>query len=117
MHGKVSTITYSGEERASQNYETKNFPLKNGENLEGVGQSLLMPSVQNRLDPLQFAYPQGRSTTDAVVTVSHRITGHLAENSNNIACVLFLDFSSAFNCIKPHVMVNKLSNLGVPEPL
>ena len=37
---------------------------------------------------------------------------HLEKNRND-ARVLFIDFSSAFNTIQPHVMVQKLKNLNV----
>jgi hypothetical protein len=85
--------------------------------LERVGLSLLMPIVEHAIDPLQFAYIRGRSTADAVTTALHRITSHLDARSSNTARVLFLDYSSAFNTIQPHLMVNKLNNLNVPEIL
>ena len=82
--------------------------------LERVGLNLTMPYVESRLDPMQFAYLKGRSTNDAVVTVIHRIAEHLDKHSSHTARVLYIDFSSAFNTIQPHKMVEKLEQLQVP---
>ena len=85
--------------------------------LERVGLYLLMPYVEHLMDPLQFAYVKARSTNDAIVTVIHRITEHLDRRSSNTARVLFIDFSSAFNTIQPHLMIQKLEQLNVPPSL
>ena len=42
----------------------------------------------------------------------NNILKHLEKNCN-YARVLFIDFSSAFNTIQPHVMVQKLKDLNV----
>ena len=85
--------------------------------LERVGLSLLMPHVQEFLDPLQFAYINKRSTDDAVCYLLHRITKHLDTCSSNTARILFIDFSSAFNTIQPHLMFGKLKSFCVPDGL
>ena len=83
--------------------------------LERVVLELLMPYVRNQLDPLQFAYISGRSTDDAICTLVHRIAKHLDAKPSNTARVLFIDYSSAFNTIQPHLMLRKLNSLGVPS--
>ena len=82
--------------------------------LEKVGLSLLMPYVEEHFDSLQFAYINGRSTEDAICTMVHRTTKHLDAKSTNTARALFIDYSSAFNTIQPHLMLEKLNNLNVP---
>ena len=76
-----------------------------------------MPHVQDQVDPLQFAYQSGRSTDDAVSTLIHRITKHLDAKSSNTVKILFIDFSSAFNTIQPHLMLEKLDRFRVPTYL
>ncbi len=56
------------------------------------------------LDPLQFAYRLNRGVQDATVTVLNLILKHLEGNRNH-ARLLFVDFSSAFNTIQPHLLV------------
>ena len=85
--------------------------------MERVGLSLLMPYVEDALDPLQFAYLKGRSTDDAACTLIHRLTKHLDAKSSYTARATFIDYSSAFNTIQPHILVPKLNALNVPAYL
>ena len=59
------------------------------------------------LDPLQFAYRAGRGVEDATLTLLNLIYKHI-EGSKTHARVLFVDFSSAFNTIQPHILTSKL---------
>ena len=88
-----------------------------GKCLERIILDLLMPYICDKLDPLQFAYVNGRSTEDATCTLVHRVCQHLDAKTSNTARDLFLDYSSAFNCIQPHIMMNKLVALGVSASL
>ena len=63
-------------------------------------------------DPLQFAYSRNRSTEDAIVTITHSVVQHL-ERPGSYARLLFLDFSSAFNTIQPHLLMQKLMVMDV----
>ena len=65
------------------------------------------------LDPLQFAYRANRSTEDAVNMALHYILQHL-DTAATYARILFVDFSSAFNTILPHILERQLSQLRVP---
>ena len=73
---------------------------------------LLLNEVKEQLDPLQFAYKAKRNVEDACLLFTNNILKHLEKN-RNYARVLFIDFSSAFNTIPPHVMVQKLKDLNV----
>ena len=82
--------------------------------LERVGLALLMPHVEGSLDPLQFAYINGRSTDDATCYLLHRLTKHLDDRYSNTVRATFIDYSSTFNTIQPHILMNKLNHLDVP---
>ncbi len=69
-------------------------------------------SLPNTLDPLQFAYRPNRSTDDAISSTLHLALTHL-ENKDSYVRMLFIDFSSAFNTIIPHQLINKLNLLGL----
>ena len=67
------------------------------------------------LDPHQFAYREKRSTEDAIATALHTALSHLEQQGSYVR-MLFVDYSSAFNTILPHKLMNKLVNLGIPHP-
>ena len=71
--------------------------------------------IPDSLDPLQFAYRKNRSVDDAVALALHSTLDHL-EKSKTYTRMLFLDYSSAFNTIRPMKLTVKLANLGVPTP-
>ena len=75
----------------------------------------LLSQVSPSLDPLQFAYRQNRSVEDAVTTVLHTTYSHL-EKPGAYTRILFVDFSSAFNCMQPLILCTKLQELQV-DPL
>ena len=51
-------------------------------------------------DPYQFTYRENRSTEDAIAIVLHTLLEHL-EQKNTYARLLFVDYCSAFNTIRP----------------
>jgi len=63
--------------------------------------------VEDSLDPLQFAHRARRGVEDATATLSNLVLKHL-EGRKTQARILFVDFSSAFNTIQPHILVEKL---------
>ncbi len=63
--------------------------------------------TQSLLDPLQFAYQARRGVEDAPSTLLNMIMKHLDGRKTHVR-LLFVDFSSAFNSIQPHVLVNQL---------
>ena len=76
--------------------------------------SQLSESVQDNLDPFQFAYRQQRSTEDAVATLMHLVSKHLdALKIKPYARVPFIDFSSAFNTIQPDILLSKMIHMGM----
>ena len=76
----------------------------------------LWAETASKQDPLQFACKQNRNTEDAVLTLLHHLYEHL-DRQKTYARVLFIDFSSAFNTIQPHLMVKKLLAMSVNPAL
>lgn len=76
----------------------------------------LMNTVQANLDPLQFAYRPGRGVDDAIITLLNLIMSHL-EGVKNFVRLLFIDFTSAFNCIQPHILAERLLNYNIDRGL
>lgn len=74
--------------------------------------NMLKSEVVGYLDPLQFAYRQGCSTEDAVISDTHLIKNYL-EDLKAYARVLFADFSSDFNTVQPYLIIQKLINMKV----
>ena len=72
----------------------------------------IQTQTKHALDPLQFAYKANRSTDDATLTLLHNAYTHL-DAPGSFVRILFIDFSSAFNTIQPHLMALKLLNLSV----
>ena len=81
---------------------------------EHVVLSKLETLVKDYLDPLQFAYRKNRSTDDAVLYSLENIYSHLEKTGSTVR-IMFFDFSSAFNTIEPHLLVQKLLNMKLPS--
>ena len=69
----------------------------------------LMKRTKPHLDQYQFAYNHNRSTKDATLTLLHNAYTHL-EKPGSFVRIVFIDFSSAFNTIQPHLMASKFRN-------
>ena len=59
-----------------------------------------------------LAYQNNRSGDDATLTLLHHVYTHL-EKPGAFARLLFIDFSSAFYTIQPHLMARKLLKFNV----
>ena len=71
-------------------------------------ETIIVKEIKKRLtpvqDPMQFAYREKRSVDDAILVFWDNIYQHL-DTPRNYCRVLFIDFSSAFNTIQPHLML------------
>ncbi len=65
--------------------------------------------TEHLFDPLQFAYRTKGGVRDATLTLLTYIYCHL-QGSNSHGRLLFVYFSSAFNTIQPHLLVQKLTD-------
>ena len=76
----------------------------------------LIQPIQEKLDIYQFAYQPKKSVQDAVLSFTHEIYQRL-DKQQCYARALFIDFSSAFNTIRPFLLLEKLKHLGVKPSL
>lgn len=74
---------------------------------EKLVKSEILKSTEQDLDPMQLAYRPNRGVEDATVTLLNFLFKHLEEKGTH-ARLLFIDFSSAFNTIQPHVLSLRL---------
>ena len=80
--------------------------------LEKFVLSSFLPKCELYLDPNQYAYQKRKGVEDAILYFTDNIYKHL-ETPKAYARTLFLDFSSAFNTIQPHLLIPKLLNIGI----
>ena len=83
---------------------------------EKAALSRLLPQIQPHADPLQFAYKRDSGTDDATLTLLHHAFTHLDHKGSSVK-TLFIDFSSAFNAIQPHLLANKVTQPGINSKL
>ena len=72
----------------------------------------LLCEISPLLDPNQFAYHAERGVEDALLTLTNNIHEHL-EQAKSLVKIVFIDFSSAFNTIQPHLMAQKSVHLRI----
>ena len=84
--------------------------------LEKIVLSNMLPHFIDSLDPCQFAYKSKRSVEDAILFFTNNLYKHL-DSPKCYVRTLFIDFSSAFNTIQPHILFPKLTELNVPNNL
>ena len=84
---------------------------------EKVIKNLLFEQVKDLTDKHQFAYAQNRSVDDATLCLMNYVLQHVDQpntaSKKHFVKILFVDFSSAFNTIQPHLMMKKLHSMGV----
>ena len=84
---------------------------------EKIVKTLLHDQVKDSMDCFQFAYTKNRCVEDAVLSLVDNVLKHVDKPNTGdykyYAKILFIDFSSAFNTIQPHLMMEKLGILNV----
>ena len=75
-----------------------------------------LPTCQPYLDPLQFAYRANRGVEDAILCFTQNLYKHIDQPKCYVR-TLFIDFSSAFNTIQPHLLLPKLLNMNVNKSI
>ena len=84
--------------------------------MERIVSDQLILSVADHMDPLQFTYKAKQGVDDATLMLFNLISSHLDSPGTTVR-VLFMDFSSAFNTIQPHVLIKTLLDLCVNSDL
>ncbi|XP_071954141.1 uncharacterized protein [Antedon mediterranea] len=78
----------------------------------------LKPLVADFLDPHQFAYRRNRNTEDPLIYKNEKMYPHLDNwKTSPSVRIMYFDFSSAFNTIQPHILINKLFGMNIPNLL
>ena len=80
--------------------------------LEAIVKKHICSQLRGLSDQLQFAYRPNRCVEDAVATLLELVCRHL-DRPKTYCRTLFIDFSSAFNTIQPHIMLSKLQQMNV----
>ena len=68
------------------------------------------------VDSCQYAYLSKKGVEDATLTLIDNVTNHL-DKMRSYVRMMFIDFSSAFNTIQPHIMLRKLTDKNVNSNL
>jgi hypothetical protein len=88
---------------------------------EKVVKNLLNDQIKNQTDSYQFAYTQKRCVEDASLCLIDYTLKHVDQANSSakkhFVKILFIDFSSAFNTIQPHLMMKKLYEMNVSSTL
>lgn len=84
--------------------------------LERFVRSEILRMTEGLLDPMQFAYRSKKGVEDVTITLIHLLLKHL-EWKRYHSRVLFVDFSSAFNTIQPHVISGLLEQFKLSNNL
>ena len=77
--------------------------------LEKILKDEITTLVNGKLGPLQFAYQPGKGVDDAKIFILDRLYKHLEKPSSH-ARLLFADFSSAFNKMQAHILIERLAS-------
>ena len=83
---------------------------------EKIIKKILSKFVEPYRDVYQFAYREGRCVEDATVSLLHSLYEHV-DKTRCYSRVLFVDFSSAFNTIQPHLLLKKMLDMGADTGL
>lgn len=82
---------------------------------EKVIKDKIVSLIDGKLDPLQFAYQAGKGVNDAKLFILDKVYKHLEEPKSH-ARILFADFSSAFNKMQAHILIDHLaSHFKLPD--
>ena len=76
--------------------------------LERLVLGQLTPMVRPFTDPLQFAYQPHLGVEDSIIYLLNRVYTYLDKPVNTVR-VMFFDFSSAINTIRPALLGEKIA--------
>ena len=69
--------------------------------------------ICNIFSPCQFGFLKGKSTEDALITLTDKIYGCLNEKGGSFCASVFVDFQKAFDTIDHEILFRKLEIYGI----
>jgi hypothetical protein len=79
--------------------------------LESLIGRRMLPKIVDKLDPKQYGALRGRSTTHALVAVTHTHMWHQALDDHKSIRTLFVDYSKAFDHVDHSIVLSKMTSL------
>lgn len=70
---------------------------------------MILSSINGKIEPLQFTYQAEKGVDDAKILILDKIYEDL-EKAQSYIRILFADFSSAFNKMQPHILIEFLAS-------
>ena len=85
--------------------------------LKRIIQTSIKEYILPLINPLQFAYLANQTTGDTINTLLEYTTCYLDKSSFNYVRFLFIDCSSAFITMQPHLLINKVDQYNLHPSL
>ena len=89
--------------------------------LEKVVKDILLRQVNQFMDNYQIAHTKNRCVEDATLSFTDYALNFLDKGNTSsvkrFVKILYVDFSSAFNTIQPHLMMSKMRNMNINSNL
>ena len=86
-----------------------------------LSEQVIVNKIKPRLDEIidmnQYAYRTSLGTTDAMLHFVHTVTKSLDSLSTSFVQCAFLDFSKAFDCLQPQILLQKMHYLNFNNSL
>jgi hypothetical protein len=86
--------------------------------LEQFMYAWLWDVIKDKVDPGQFGAIKGSCTTYALIQMIHEwLQATDTSRDKNFVHVILLDYAKAFDHVDPNILLRKLQNLDIPDPL
>lgn len=111
----VKPIYKKGDSRRIENFRPISLTTAFSKIFERIIKTRLNKFIEenNILHASQYGFREGRNTTDAITNVLEFAYG--AMDKGDMAAILFLDFSKAFDTVDHRVLINILRRIGIDE--
>lgn len=112
-HAEVCPVFKNGDKSSPSNYRPISLLSTLSKVLEKLVKKRLMKYLEQNdlLNNKQYGFRQGRSTEDAVLTLTSLITSYVDGGYKAIG--VFLDLQKAFDTVSIPILITRLENIGV----
>lgn len=76
-----------------------------------INNLFIKPSINDSLDPYQFGFRPRLGTVDALLSIQHYVSQVLNDNQGATVHCISIDFSKAFDSVRPDIFMQKLTLL------